>query len=104
MLMLEAPKHELGYTIKPLPPIPSSAAGCERRASSAPVKTQHKKDDLVVPSDVDGFTETEEPSSRADDSSFETPRQNVISPEERVFLTQVQFTFRILIQTIIRNT
>ena len=89
MLMLEAPKHELGYTIKPLPPIPSSAAGCERRASSAPVKTQHKKDDLGS-SDIDGFTKTEEKSSRAVDSSFETPRQNISSPEERVFLTQAE--------------
>ena len=89
MLMLEAPKHELGYTIKPLPPIPSSAAGCERRASSAPVKTQRKKDGLGS-SDVDGCTKSEEDPSRADDSSLETPRQNVTSPEERVFLTQAE--------------
>ena len=90
--MLEAPKHDLGYTIKPLPPIPSSA-GSERRVSSAPAKTQHKKDDTgsnPAPSNVNDFTESK---GQSDDSSFDTSRQNAISPEERVFLTQVQFIF-----------
>jgi hypothetical protein len=91
MLMLEAPKHDLGYTIKPLPPIPSSA-GSERRVSSAPAKTQHKKDDTgsnPAPSNVNDFTESK---GQSDDSSFDTSRQNAISPEERVFLTQVLYS------------
>ena len=91
--MLEAPK-QLGNSIKPLPPIPSSARS-ERRISSAPAKTQEKKDDVngdqdaLRLSDVDRPTKTEGQPSCVDESSFFTPRQNVVSPEERVFLTQV---------------
>jgi hypothetical protein len=98
LLMLEAPKqHDFGYTIKPLPPIPSSA-GNERRVTSAPAKTHDREDDVSNnleasrSSDVDCPTKTEGQSSCADDSSFFTPRENVVSPEERVFLTQVQFS------------
>ena len=92
--MLEAPKqHELAYTIKPLPPIPSSVG--DKRISSAPAKTQNRRDELnndhdtLRSSEVDRPTKTEGQPSSIDDSSFFTPRQNVFSPEERVFLTQV---------------
>jgi hypothetical protein len=95
MLMLEAPQqHELGYPIKPLPPIPSTA-GSDRRVSSAPAKTQDRKNDVGSNPDgsrssgVDHSTKTEGESSCPDHTTFSTPRQNVISPEERVFLTQV---------------
>lgn len=99
LLMLEAPKqHELSYNIKPLPPIPSSSPGSEhertKRVTSAPAKTQDINDvssdrDELRSFDVDRPTKTEGQVSCVDDSSFVTPRQNVVSPEERVFLTQV---------------
>ena len=91
--MLDAPK-QLGNTTKPLPPIPSSAKS-GRRISSAPAKTQEKRDDAngnqdaLRLSNVDRPAKTEGQPSCVDESSFFTPRQNVVSPEERVFLTQV---------------
>lgn len=92
--MLEPPKqHDLGYSIKPLPPIPSSTEN-DRRVTSAPARTRDVEDDVrgkqetLHLSDVDPSTGKEQP-QLADEASFLNPSQRVVSPEERVFLTQV---------------
>ncbi|XP_028405734.1 X-ray radiation resistance-associated protein 1-like [Dendronephthya gigantea] len=95
LLMLEGPKqHDLGYSIKPLPPIPSSVEN-DRRVASAPAGTRDVEDDersnqeTLRSSDGDRSTGKEQ-SSFADDSSLLTQSQRVVSPEERVFLTQAE--------------